>query len=197
MRVDRCHHLGARRVVGSHGIEDLLVRLVIEPHIFDEAASFAARVAEEIAERRKVFRPMPDGLVHLKESPGGLREIDLSLAIAKARLRVWDPSRPDRVAEIGRIDPARAPLYEGLGEAYDFLVALRSAYRVTVVASDEIERSRLEAPARILGYGNGTRDAADRLFEDVGRRMAAAAALVDELLSGVGAGGPRLPARRA
>ncbi len=182
--VDRCQLLGARRVVGSHGIEDLLCRRVIEPFLFDDAASFAERVAREIGERRRAHRPMPDGLVHLKEAPGGLREIDLSLAIAKARLRIWDPSRPDRVAEIGRIDPARAPLYEGLGEVYDFLVALRSAYRVTVVASDEIERSRLDAPARILGYENGTGDAAHRLFEDLERRMAAAAAFVDELLSG-------------
>lgn len=182
--VDRCQLLSARRVVGSRGVEERLEKRIIEPRIFDDSAAFAARVAEEIAERRRTFHPLPKGLVHLKETPGGLREIDLALAIARARLRFWEPSRPDPFAELCRIDPGRADLYEGLGGIYDFLIALRSAYRVTVVASDEIERSRLDAPARILGYENGALDAAHRLFEDIEGRMAAAAALVDELLSG-------------
>jgi hypothetical protein len=182
--VDRCQLLGARKVVGSRGIEARLESRVLGPFVFDQADRFAARVAREIEERRRTFHPMPKGMVHLKDTPGGLREIDLSLAIARARLRFWEPAAVDPFAALARLDPSRASIYEGLAEVYDFLIALRSAYRVTVVAADEIERARLDAPARIIGYEGSGMDRAHRLFADLEERMANAASLVDELARG-------------
>ena len=79
-------------------------------------------------------------------------------------------------------DPDRAEVYRRVGEVHELFVAVRSAYRVSVSATDEIERDQLAAPARILGYDAPDDDgAAEQLFDDLRRGMARSAAAVDEL----------------
>jgi UTP:GlnB (protein PII) uridylyltransferase len=182
--VDRCQIIGSRCVVGSRRIEEQLESRVLRPLVFAGSDRFVARVAQEIAERRRAFHPLAKGMIHLKETPGGLREIDLSLAVAKARLGVWDSSQANPFFELSRRDPGRAALYEGLGAISAFLVAVRSTYRVAVAATDEIERSRLDGPARNLGYAPDGVDPAHQLFADIEARMAESATLVDELVAG-------------
>ncbi len=181
--VDRCQVLGSRIVVGGRRIEEQLEARALRPLVFARSDRFVARVAREIDERRRAFHPLPKGMLHLKETPGGLREIDLSLAIAKARHCVWDSSQAKVFPELSRRDPSRASLYESLGAISDFLVSVRSAYRVAVAATDEIERSRLDGPARTLGYTPDGIDAAHQLFADIEARMAESAALVNELVA--------------
>jgi hypothetical protein len=177
--VDRCQLLGSRMVVGSRRVAERLAACVLRPQVFARAREFTGRVAREIADRRAEWRPPPEGTLHLKESPGGLREIDLALAVARARLGVWDAAGGDPFAELARIDPARAGPYRAHAALNDFLVAVRSAYRVTVAATDEVERDQLSSPARILGYDGAA--AGERLFADIERRLEESAALVDRL----------------
>lgn len=179
--VDRCQLLGSRMTVGSRRIEEQLLSRVLTPYIFGDAEHFTARVARELSERRQSFRLSPPGTIHLKENPGGLRETDLCLAIAQARLGVWDARGIETCDELARRDPARSILYQQLRTIYDFLVAVRSAYRVSVSATDEIEREHLAAPARILGYEGRDAAAAALLFTDLEHRLADSALLVDEL----------------
>ncbi len=181
--VDRCQLLGSRIIVGSRRLEAEIRQRVLAPQIFDKAEAFTTRVVREILERRRFFRPMPPATIHLKEHPGGFRDIDLCLAIAEARLGIWDATSGEIFDALLRADPPRTDLYERLRMAYDFLITVRSAYRVAVTASDEIEESQLTAPARILGYedryGPG---AGSYLFADVQRRLQEAAQLVEELI---------------
>ncbi len=179
--VDRCQILSSRTIVGGQRIEEQLESRVVRPLIFAKADLFAGRVATELAERRQGFHPLPKGMLHLKESPGGLRDIDLSLAIAKARVAFWGNRRTDPFADLARLDRRHARVYEGLATASDFFVAVRSAYRVTVAATDEIERSRLAAPARILGYEGDDEHAARSLFSDIEQKLEDSAGLVDQL----------------
>jgi hypothetical protein len=110
---------------------------------------------------------------------------------------MWDTPGVDPFLELARRDPPRESLYKSLASTNDFLVSLRSAYRVAVSATATIERDQLLAPARILGYEN--RDGvtgADRLFAELERQMAESARTVDRLLaSTVGTNlTPRTPA---
>jgi hypothetical protein len=176
--VDCCQLLGSRMVVGSRRVRDRLLSEVLEPSVFARAGAFAARVGREIAERRASLPPTEPGTVHLKESPGGLREIDLVLVAAKARVGVWDTGEAEPFAELARRDPARGEAYLRLAVTDDFLVAVRSAHRVLVAATDEVETQHLVAPARILGYEPGEEE---RLFADIERRLSESADLVDRL----------------
>ncbi|MBW1688244.1 MAG: hypothetical protein JRS35_24670, partial [Deltaproteobacteria bacterium] len=182
--VDRCQLLGSRMIVGSRRIAEHLMNEVMRPRIFARARSFGRLVAREVAERREAVRTIPDNSIHLKEDPGGLREIDLTLVASKARLGMWDTPGVDPFLELARRDPPRESLYKSLASTNDFLVSLRSAYRVAVSATATIERDQLLAPARILGYEN--RDGvtgADRLFAELERQMAESARTVDRLLA--------------
>ena len=176
--VDCCQLLGARMIVGSRRIRERILSRALAPCVFARAEAFAARVAREIADRRRSLLPPDPGTLHLKESPGGLREIDLMLVVAKARHGLWDTEEAEPFAELARRDPARAEPYLGLAAADDFLVAVRSAHRVAVAATDEVEQRQLAAPARILGYEPGTEA---RLFADIERCLSHSAALVDRL----------------
>ncbi len=181
--VDRCQLLGSRILVGSRRLEAELRQRVLGPQIFAKSGAFSARVLREISDRHRFFRPLPPTTIHLKEHPGGFRDIDLCLAIAEARLGIWDASSGEIFDALVRADPGRTDLYERLRIAYDFLVAVRSVYRVAVTASDEIEREQLGGPARILGYEDRYGPGADGfLFTDVERRLAEAATLVDEII---------------
>lgn len=184
--VDRCQLLGSRLLVGSRRLEEDIRRQVLEPHVFAGAKAFAARVLRELSDRRRFARPLPPATLHLKEQPGGFRDTDLCLAIAEARLGIWGVASGEIFDALLRADPRRTDVYERLRIAYDFLVAVRSAYRVAVAATDVIELAHLAAPARILGYEDRYGPAASSfLFADIERRLADSAALIDELVGAV------------
>jgi hypothetical protein len=176
--VDCCQVLGSRMIVGSRRVRDRLLAEVLEPRVFARAGAFAARIGREIAERRASLPPPDPGTLHLKESPGGLREIDLVLVAAKARVGVWDTGEVEPFTELSRRDPARGEPYLRLAATDEFLVAVRCAHRVAVAATDEVQERQLAAPARILGYQPGEEE---RLFADIERRLCESAEIVDRL----------------
>lgn len=176
--VDRCQLLGSRMIVGSRRIEEQVRQRILVPQLFARAEPFQSRVRRELRERRSAWTPLPGGRVQIKEDPGGLREIDLSLAAAKARFALWDTPGEDPFDVLARLDPERAAAYVSLRDANHFLVAVRSAYRVAVAATDEIEREGLAGPARLLGDPDGD---GERLFDSIERTLKESAARVDGL----------------
>lgn len=80
--------------------------------------------------------------------PGGLREIDLAVIAAEARLGIRQPVAENLFGALERKEPGS--IFRVLHEASDF-GAVRSAYRVTVAATDLVELDQLASPARILG----------------------------------------------
>ena len=184
--VDRCQLIGARMVVGSRRIETHMLERVVRPQIFEKADAYVRLLAQEVEERRQARRTIAPTSLHLKEDRGGLREIDLAAAAAKARFRVWETPSQDPFEELAHRDPARAGAYRRLAAINDFIVALRSAYRVAVSATATIEREFLAAPARMLGCeGRDGVSAADVLFVEVQESLAESAELVDRILRDV------------
>jgi hypothetical protein len=181
--VDRCQVLGSRMITGGRKIEEALREKVLRPLVFAEADAFAARVAREIRERRTGFRSMSEGTIHLKEVPGGLRELDLCLAASQARRAMWSAVDDEPFESLVLRDPERRPLYETLAAACRFLVAVRSVCRVCVAASDEVRQDHLDGPARILGYAPPSfPDPASGLFRDIERHVDAASRAIENLL---------------
>ncbi|MCU0241378.1 MAG: hypothetical protein MUF51_03025, partial [Vicinamibacteria bacterium] len=149
--VDRCQLLGSHMLVGTRRVWSEMLERVMKPRVFDAPEPFVRLVRREVAGRRRAIRTISERSLHLKEDRGGLREIDLALAASKARHSIWDTPGADPFMELARLDPERAAAYRRLAAINDFLVAIRSAYRVAVAATATIEREFLDAPARILG----------------------------------------------
>lgn len=181
--VDLHQLVGARLVVGSRRIDQALVKRILEPEAFGTAGLFTMLLGREITERRARMVPRPEGTLHIKNMRGGLREIDLCLAVLRSRLSVRDPDTIDPFATLAALDSPRAHDYRILAAADTFLVAVRSAYRVTVAATDVVERDFLDRPARTLGYvPDSGHSAAALLFSDIERHSLRAAAAIDRLL---------------
>lgn len=189
--VERHQLLGSRLVLGSRRVETSLKHRILEPYVFEQAAGFFHRLEREITERAAAERDMPGDALHLKEMRGGLREIDLALGAAKALARIYEPMEDLLPQRLAREDPAHADLYRDLGQVSDFLVSVRSAYRVSAAASDVIEREHLGGTARILsGEKDGGREGAIELFERIRGEADRAHRAVMELLSSLSARTP-------
>ena len=166
--VDLHQLVGGHLVIGSSTVTQVMEARILEPFVFDRAEAFVQRTMEEISERRRLFRPLPEEMIHLKEMPGGMREIDLVFAMAKVRARIAFPAEDQVVDRLSERDPSRRDIFTRLRAANDFFVALRSAYRVSVAGSDVIERAFLTEPARILRVRDwGGKTGAERLFERI------------------------------
>ena len=181
--VDRCQLLGSWLVTGNPRVERKLVEQVLRPLVFDRWESFAEALAREIREHREGYRDPGAALVHLKEMPGGLREIDICLVAAAARLGLRDLSGEGVFDRLAEVDPDHTGTYRILGETCAFLVQLRSIYRVSAAASDVVEREFLEPAARILvGSDTDELDAVDTLFREIRDRASTCAKAVSDYL---------------
>ncbi len=175
--VDLHQLLGARQIAGSRRVDSVVLERVIDPFVHRRGEVFAALLANEVRERRRRLIARPEGTLHVKNMRGGLRELDLCLGARRARLGVRETEHPDPFAVLAARDPAHADAYTTLGDAEALLVAVRSAYRVVVAATDVIERDYLDAPARCLGFEGAA--AAYAAAVEAGARAAVA---IDELL---------------
>jgi UTP:GlnB (protein PII) uridylyltransferase len=186
--VDCCQLIHSRLLVGAQRVERAMLGRLIRPIIFEQWKLFLSDVNAEITERRKDFKEMPENYLHIKEMPGGLREIDLCLAAAKAYNRVretWATTVFDRLM---KQDPDHSHEYDTLMRASEFLVALRSAYRVSVAASDVLERNWLSAPARIMGLEEkGGADPAGYLFDRICQTFEESEVAIDRIMADLNA----------
>jgi hypothetical protein len=187
--VDRCQLLGSRLIVGSQKVEQELVERILRPQVFERWEEFTESLSHEVHERRARYHDIEQGVIHLKEMPGGIRELDLGLMAAGARLGLRDLTGEGLYERVADLDPDNAESYAVLSEACHFLVELRSVYRVAVAASDVMEKDYMNPTARILGYyGGGGEEPADQLFREIRERAAEAARAVDRLLATASAG---------
>jgi hypothetical protein len=187
--VDRCQLLGSRLIVGSQRVEQELVARILRPQVFERWEEFTASLGREVSERRERYRDIEEGVIHLKEMPGGLRELDLGLMAAGARLGLRNLTGEGLYDRLAGSDAEHAESYAVLGEVCHFFVQLRSVYRVAVAASDVLERAYSNPVARILGYDGGAgEEPADQLFLEIRKRSSEAAGAIDRLLAATGAG---------
>jgi UTP:GlnB (protein PII) uridylyltransferase len=186
--VDRCQLLGSRLIVGSQKVEEDLIDRILRPQVFERWEEFTESLGREIHERRARYRIIEEGVIHLKEMPGGLRELDLGLMAAGARLGVRQLTGEWLYSRLTELDPDNSESYGILREASHFLIQLRSVYRVAVAASDVMEQGYMTPTARILGYdGRSGEEPAVQLFREIRERAAEAAGAVDRLLEAAGA----------
>jgi hypothetical protein len=178
--VDRHQLISARMLVGSPRVQEALLQQVVWPHVLHPSAGFVARLAREIREHRRDVEPEQPGALDIKEMPGGMRELDLCLGLACARLGLHADDGPSPFTLLAARDPGQAEAYRALRDAEEVFVAVRTVYRVAVAATNVLEREFLSAPARILGRAGGAAGAT-ALFEEVQRHAHVAAGVVDQL----------------
>ncbi|MBC8426204.1 hypothetical protein H8E07_18980 [bacterium] len=182
--IDMSQLMGARKIVGSTKFEAEFYRNIVRPYILDCQDSFMSQIAGEIRSRHAAVDQGIISTLDIKETKGGLRDIELMLLVLMARSGLWLPVTPDlQVPLLDRL-PHRADDLCVIFESFRYLKHVRDIYRLTVAAEDVLLPEELGYLARILGYGEtddselGREKLADQLLARTGQ----VARIVDSLL---------------
>jgi hypothetical protein len=148
--VDQSQLLGARMVIGSRHLQTAFYDYIIRPHIFSQKLAYSMAMLDEIRHRREIFDPAGHSTISLKESPGGLRDIEMVLDILRALFEVPQNSNYKVFHVLQTILPDAARLMQVLQQQYDFLRTIRNLHRLAIAADDSLNLNYLDLLAEVL-----------------------------------------------
>jgi UTP:GlnB (protein PII) uridylyltransferase len=169
--IDMSQLMGARKIVGSRKFEAELYERIIRPYIIDDRDNFVRQIAGEIRSRHKAVDQGVISQLDIKETKGGLRDIELLLLILMAKSDLWLPVTQELYAPLAECFPHRAQDLNQIFDSFRDLKHVRDIYRLTVAAEDDLLPEELGYLAQVLGY-------CDEVGEEKGLRK-----LVDELVA--------------
>ncbi len=148
--VDKSQLLGARLVVGSSRFAARLHDEVVAPLIGERSCEFLGELQAEMHHRHETFL-VTSGRFDIKESPGGLRDVEQIMLLLKVCLGIPGPVG---VPFLERVEEQRPDLIPHLGpfrKAWDHLRQVRDLFRLLVAAQDEMCPEDLAPVAAVLG----------------------------------------------
>lgn len=152
--IDMSQLMSGRCIVGSKRFEDDLRQQIIEPFILARKDDYIRRLAREIHSRHEAVEQGLISKMNVKETKGGLRDIELLLLCLEAKWNLWQPVSLELHQPLLERMPHRAGDLEQLFQAFTYLKHRRDLYRLTVAAEDELLPDETGHMARILGYGD-------------------------------------------
>ena len=134
--IDLSQLLGARIIIGSDLMQSAIYQHILDRFIFSNKERYIKRMIEEIKSRQKAIGDCEEENCNIKETKGGLRDIEAIALILKAYLGITDPIVRDFFREIKIYLPDLADEIENLNECLYVLRTFRDLYRITVAAED-------------------------------------------------------------
>jgi UTP:GlnB (protein PII) uridylyltransferase len=150
--IDMSQLMGSRRIVGSKKFEFELFERIIRPYILDDRDSFVRQVAGEIRSRHQAVDQGVISPLDIKETKGGLRDIELLLLILMAKSDLWLPVTQELYSPLAERLPHRAGDLKQIFQSFRDLKHVRDIYRLTVAAEDVLLPEELGYLAQVLGY---------------------------------------------
>jgi hypothetical protein len=176
--IEKSQILGARLIVGSHRFEKEFFEKIVKPHIFNKKEEYIKQMINEIHSRHTADKERLLPECNIKESSGGLRDVEMMMLIIKAKFDVREPVNSKLFEIVASTQSNLKNDLKNLSEVLNFLKNLRDIYRLTVGATDTIMIEALHSPARIMGY----KSAAD-LFKKFGTTREETAQIIERLIS--------------
>lgn len=162
--IDKSQILGARMIVGSTKFGKSFEERIVRPHIFNKRQKYIEQMIGEIESRHRHNQTEASGFANIKETKGGLRDIEMVLLIYKAKYELREPINRKLVESICKIDPTDEFCF--LIKASNFLKNLRDLYRLTVAAEDELNFDYLDRVAHIMGFENSRKKSAAQKLKE-------------------------------
>ncbi len=141
--IDLSQLLGARMITGSREMEQKVHDQILQPYVFDRKRIYIDRMLEEISNREKINKERSEGTISLKETRGGLRDIEAVALVLKASLSDTSALSETYFEEIKPQFPKIALQLDILTESIYFLRTIRNLYRLMVSAEDKIQEHYL------------------------------------------------------
>jgi UTP:GlnB (protein PII) uridylyltransferase len=182
--IDMSQVMGARRIVGSRKFQEDLRREIIRPLILSRKEQFTRQVAAEIRSRHQAVEAGAISGMDVKETRGGLRDIELLLLILAAKSDIAHPVSQDLREPLVERYPERTQDLDRLFDAFGYLKRRRDIYRLTVAAEDEMLAGETGHMARVLGYCEDPEDeeGRQRLMDEFLATTREVAAIVESFL---------------
>jgi len=140
--VDKSQLLGARLVYGSDHFQQVFLEEIIKPYIFDQKKDFITALIKEITNRNKFHGKSK--YVNIKESPGGLRDVENFLFILKAHYEIADPVSSKLFSILTYKLPEKEALFNKIFTDYYFLKQVRDLYHLMVSDEDQLQMRYLD-----------------------------------------------------
>ena len=162
--IDKSQVLGSRMIVGSHTFLTSFYEKIITPNIFDRADEYIKQMIKEIHDRHRQINHLEVSDQNVKEGIGGLRDIEMTLLIYKAKYKLHQPITVDLFYELRKVVPEYREEFTELMEAWAFFETLRDTYRLTASLEDELQPEYLQRSAYIMGFKDDERSAVEKLM---------------------------------
>jgi len=134
--IDLSQLLGARIIIGSDLMQSAIYQHILDRFIFSDKTHYIKRMIREIKSRQQSIGNCEEESCNIKETKGGLRDIEAVALILKAYLGITDPIVKDFFREIKIYLPELAAEIENLNQCLYILRTFRDLYRITVAAED-------------------------------------------------------------
>jgi len=134
--IDLSQLLGARIIIGSDIMKSIIYKKILDQFIFSNKSRYIIRMVDEIRSRQESIGQCDEESCNIKETRGGLRDIEAIALMLKAFLRITDPIGKDFFREIKIYLPDLAKEIDDLSLSIYNLRTFRDLYRITVAAED-------------------------------------------------------------
>ncbi len=148
--IDLSQLLGARMIIGNEDMRAVINDRIIDPFIFQNKSGYIKRMIDEMRNRQHTVSGWVDGTCSLKETRGGLRDIEAIALMLKAEFRSHNPISEDFFIQFRQELPKLAASLNDLTESLIFLRTVRNLYRLIVSAEDKIQKDYLHGLVNIF-----------------------------------------------
>lgn len=181
--VEMSQLLSARMIVGSRRFQSQFRERILRKCIYSCKEDYLQAMKEEILARRRDKKRLGEAMDHdVKESEGGLRDIEMAMLVWKVRNEIEGSIGTRFLKFLAQRFPEHGEELQELRGSYEFLNRLRDLYRLTVCPSNFLDPEHFEQPAVLLGYESSDgHTAAERLQDDFRRHKTGAAATLYRL----------------
>ncbi len=166
--IDLSQLLGARMIVGSSIMKSIFNEKILDRFVFSDKAFYINGMIHEIHGRQNVVEQCATESCNLKETRGGLRDIEAVALMLKAYLGIYAPLSQDFFPEISNRVPEVADELDVLNRSMYYLRTIRDLYRITVAVEDSILPDYLERVAPIFRESGRTQwGSSEQIMEQV------------------------------
>jgi hypothetical protein len=181
--IDLSQLLGARMLVGSDVMKSVLRNKILNPFVFERRSSYIQKMIMEMRNRHELISDCKSGICNIKETKGGLRDMEAIALMLKAYLKSNKPLTQNFFQMVKSKFPAVAGDLDNASSAIYMLRTIRNLYRITIAAEDNISCEDLTILSSVFlqsshpEWGN-----ADHFFEEIQVTLDKAAHACDNIV---------------
>ncbi len=152
--IDLSQLLGARIVIGSDLMRDLINNQILNSIIFEKKSDYIQKMSNEINNRQASMKDKVGDSYNIKENRGGLRDIEAISLMIKCYLNIFEPLTSIFLRQIKTRIPDIAKELDIISDSLSFLRTIRNLYRITVAAEDDLQLKYFNRVASIYLFND-------------------------------------------